>query len=101
MTTKFPALPLVIDASHRCLSPPIEYCVPQCFVSSARDLASRLAAILDHELITVKRLCGHDTWVGPVAENLATDINGLERRLAILLDEIISHDRSSEHTALS
>lgn len=58
--------------------------------------ASRvLAAILDHELIAVKRLCGDETWIGPVAETTMTEVNGLNRRLGILLDEIAAHERRS------
>lgn len=65
-------------------------------MSPGRDLAVRLTSIIDHDLTMVKRLSGEETWIGPTAESMRNEFQGLQSRLLLILDDVINHDRLSD-----
>jgi hypothetical protein len=64
-------------------------------VSTGRELATRLTTIIEHDLVAVKRLNGSDTWIGPTALSLDSDLRTLSHHLLLVIDELLSHDRLS------
>lgn len=64
-------------------------------MSISRELAARIEATIEHELVDVMRLCDTETWVGPQVQSRIDELKVVRLLLRDCADDLRSHDVSA------